>query len=121
MNKTVKAMIETVENGRKNVCTRNGRMYEYGYKGNLEQHWKVEKTENGIAVYKWSTKIFEIDSNNLKVYLYVQSKSDSDIVNALLDYYFVEGVRVGFKPVNGGAYMDSDNPLYTVTFEGYQW
>lgn len=81
--------------------------------GNLKDiypKYQVEETTAIITVIHWGTPILEIyrTGYGLGEYeyshkiLHGQSISDSNAINALLDYHGIDEVYTTFRPVNGG-------------------
>lgn len=71
----------------------NGRMYDYGYVGELESKWQVQyDNETGdLELYHWGTKILKLGSlkasKPIVKEFYGQSKSDRDALTFMFHYF----------------------------------
>ena len=66
----------------------NGRKYEYGCMGILEEKYSIEIKNNIVRLKHWGTLTLEIDIDNKKVNsVYGISNSDRDSINFILNEY----------------------------------
>ena len=66
----------------------NGRKFEYGYIGRLEEKYSIEIKNNIVRLKHWGTETLEIDTVNKKVInVYGISNSDRDSINFILNEY----------------------------------
>lgn len=66
----------------------NGRKFEYGCLGILEEKYSIEIKNNIVRLNHWGTQTLEIDIDNKKVIsVYGISNSDRDSINFILNEY----------------------------------
>ena len=108
---TLESMVDTAENKGNSKRGPWEVVYTRDVPLNEELSYKpYPKAIEGYKFYHYGTLILTIDrfGNLFEGYeteyeiIYGESKSDSDAINAMLEYFGIDDVRTTFRPVNGG-------------------
>lgn len=121
--KTVRTLIERAERKGTAVIRKRGE-YGMGYLYNsgvsdLQEVYRVENDGKHVELYHYETLTAKVDiENNKIVSVYGESRSDADSVETFLHELGVENVYFGFRPVNGGFYVEVNGKLFTWDKDG---
>lgn len=101
MSKTLLTIIEKAVS--KGFANKNGRMYDYGYVGELESQWQARynKETDTFELDHWGTNIVTLEQFStfpLVAHIYGQSKSDRDALVQLFNYCGRNDFYVSYKP-----------------------
>lgn len=83
MSKTLEQLF--VKASQKGESNKNGRMVDYGYKGQLQEQWHVIDKDGYFNLRHWGTTILTV-SNHEVIKVYGQSNSDRDALNQAFEW-----------------------------------
>lgn len=111
--KTIKTVIELMKRAeKKGVAVKRARQrYDWGYTyalDDLKEVYRVENDGRAVSLYHYGTLTARVDLKNMQlVNVYGESRSDADSINTFLSWLGLEYFEFGFKPVNGGFYLNT--------------
>lgn len=114
---TVRTLVERAE--RKGTAIKRkrgeyGGMGFYGETPELVEVYRVENDGKHVELYHYETLTAKVDIENKKIVsVYGESRSDADSVETFLHELGIENVYFGFRPVNGGFYVEVNGKLFT--------
>ena len=110
--KNIKTVTELMERAEKNgvAAIRRRQRYMEGMMGtgNLVEVYRVENNGKIASLYHYQTLTASVDLENMElIRVYGESRSDADSINTFLSWLGLEYFEFGFKPVNGGFYLNT--------------
>lgn len=120
--KTVRTLIERAERKGSAVIRKRdeyGGMGFYSETPEMVEVYRVENDGKHVELYHYETLTAKVDIENKKIVsVYGESRSDADSVETFLHELGVENVYFGFRPVNGGFYVEVNGKLFTWDKDG---